>query len=168
MNRVFLCDRWRRSVIKRVCKWCDTEFWTRLVEVRNGYGNFCSKSCNMSYTDSCKDQRGSKNPNWKGGISKNAIIYKNRSVAKYPERDAARKLVAKAIRSGILIRLPCEVDTCGDSKSESHHEDYSKPLEVKWLCRSHHRYADALRREREKSQIVDISEMSSIGDILRK
>lgn len=40
------------------------------------------------------------------------------------------------VRRGILIRMPCEI--CGDVKSEMHHEDYNKPHEVRWLCRSHH------------------------------
>lgn len=43
---------------------------------------------------------------------------------------------AWAIKSGKLTRLPCE--SCGATKSEAHHEDYSKPLEVKWLCRKCH------------------------------
>ncbi|GAG03219.1 unnamed protein product, partial [marine sediment metagenome] len=38
--------------------------------------------------------------------------------------------------SGRLKRGKCLV--CGDEKTEAHHEDYSKPLEVKWLCKKHH------------------------------
>lgn len=44
--------------------------------------------------------------------------------------------VRRAVEKGLLIRLPCEV--CGATPSEGHHEDYSKPLQVKWLCRKHH------------------------------
>jgi hypothetical protein len=35
-----------------------------------------------------------------------------------------------------LVPQPCEV--CGATKVEKHHPDYSKPLEVRWLCREHH------------------------------
>ena len=35
-------------------------------------------------------------------------------------------------RRGKLIPQPCEV--CGD-KAQKHHDDYSKPLQVRWLCR---------------------------------
>jgi hypothetical protein len=47
----------------------------------------------------------------------------------------AHGLVAAAIQSGNLVREPCEV--CGNN-AEAHHEDYSKPLDVTWLCKKHH------------------------------
>lgn len=47
----------------------------------------------------------------------------------------ARNLVSRAIRAGRITRLPCEI--CGGA-SEAHHDDYFKPLEVRWLCKKHH------------------------------
>ena len=55
---------------------------------------------------------------------------------KYPERYKAHQVVAKAIISGKLKRLPCFV--CGE-KAEAHHPDYDRPLDVVWLCRPHHK-----------------------------
>ena len=55
--------------------------------------------------------------------------------AAHPEKRAAQVAVAHAIQSGLLTRQPCCV--CG-GKAEAHHEDYSKPLGVVWLCRRHH------------------------------
>lgn len=49
----------------------------------------------------------------------------------------ARSVIRNRIYAGTMVRLPCEV--CGDPKSHAHHEDYSKPLEVKWLCAKHHK-----------------------------
>lgn len=57
----------------------------------------------------------------------------------HPDKYRSRQAVENAIRDGRLVRLSCEV--CGDAKSEAHHEDYSKPLDVKWLCLKHHRQA---------------------------
>lgn len=55
---------------------------------------------------------------------------------KYPGKYKARTAVSKEIRSGLIERLPCEV--CGELKVHAHHEDYRKPLEVRWLCMKHH------------------------------
>ena len=53
------------------------------------------------------------------------------------ERYLARRLAQKAVIAGKLIPQPCE--TCGSTEHiEKHHEDYSKPLEVRWFCRPHH------------------------------
>lgn len=55
---------------------------------------------------------------------------------KDPLKVWARKATHSALARGILERKPCEV--CGDEKSDAHHEDYSKPLEIRWFCRAHH------------------------------
>jgi hypothetical protein len=55
--------------------------------------------------------------------------------AKHPERKAAKVAVAMAVRAGRLLPQLCSV--CGD-KAQAHHDDYSRPLEVIWLCPFHH------------------------------
>lgn len=55
-----------------------------------------------------------------------------------PEKYKARQAVNNAIRDGTLVRKPCEV--CGATEGvEGHHDDYSKPLDVRWFCFEHHR-----------------------------
>jgi len=51
-------------------------------------------------------------------------------------RHEARWAVNRAVASGRLQRLPCEV--CGYPRTDAHHHDYSKPLDIRWLCRSCH------------------------------
>lgn len=53
-----------------------------------------------------------------------------------PVKEMARSLVSRAIASGRLVKQPCE--SCGEAKAHAHHDDYSKPLEVRWLCTTHH------------------------------
>lgn len=70
-----------------------------------------------------------------------------------PERRRASAAVATAIYNGSLKRQPCEV--CGAKHDiDAHHDDYSKPLEVRWLCRSHHRqHHIALRNQSATTEI---------------
>jgi hypothetical protein len=68
-------------------------------------------------------------------ISKRKEYEKWYQVAKYDQSKAKQK-VNNAVRDGRLKKLPCII--CNNPKSEGHHHDYSKPLEVIWLCRIHH------------------------------
>lgn len=52
-------------------------------------------------------------------------------------RLLARRRTIRLIKKGVLVRQPCEV--CGLSEVEAHHDDYSRPADVRWLCRAHHR-----------------------------
>jgi len=67
---------------------------------------------------------------------KACIQYQRKRRAKNPAKYKAHYLVGNAIRDGRLVRQPCRV--CGDPKAQAHHHDYSKPLDVEWLCRKHH------------------------------
>jgi len=53
------------------------------------------------------------------------------------KRDACRSKLNTYIKRGKIQRGPCE--KCGTTKDiEAHHDDYSKALNVRWLCRPHH------------------------------
>lgn len=64
---------------------------------------------------------------------------------RHPERRAARNAVYNAIKRGEMTKQPCEV--CNDPEAQAHHDDYTKKLDVRWLCTTHHAERDvALRR----------------------
>lgn len=55
-----------------------------------------------------------------------------------PEQRKAHLKVQNAIKRGRLVKQPCE--RCGTIKNvQAHHEDYTKPLDVMWLCAKHHK-----------------------------
>lgn len=55
---------------------------------------------------------------------------------KFAHKRSARSKTFTAIKNGTIQVLPCLI--CGD-KAEAHHHDYSRPLDVMWLCKTHHR-----------------------------
>lgn len=66
-----------------------------------------------------------------------------------PHKKRCAMTVGNAIRCGRLRRKPCE--KCGsESMVHAHHDDYSKPLSVRWLCPKHH--SEHHKQLREKSR----------------
>jgi len=63
--------------------------------------------------------------------------FRIRSRARVPERGpkyTARKKLSNALRAGKIIK-PTNCSQCGKRiKVTAHHDDYSKPLQVRWLC----------------------------------
>lgn len=53
-----------------------------------------------------------------------------------PQKAAARNAVSNAVRDGRIVRGVCR---CGATPTQAHHRDYSKPLDVEWLCFKCHR-----------------------------
>ena len=52
-------------------------------------------------------------------------------------RIAARNYLQCMLKKGLVQRQDCEV--CGSKENiEGHHDDYTKPLDVRWLCKTHH------------------------------
>jgi arginine utilization protein RocB len=81
------------------------------------------------------EQKRFKNPERKAKL----LIYQRRRRAKNKVKDWARQVTARAVKSGKIVKLPCQV--CGDINSEAHHTDYTDPYNVQWLCFKHHREA---------------------------
>ena len=79
-------------------------------------------------------------------------IERNRSKKyneKYPEKHKAHCLINNSIRDGKFESLPCSI--CGELKAQAHHDDYSKPLDVIWLCTKHHSERHIYLREIERN-----------------
>lgn len=71
-----------------------------------------------------------------GKLSHNASCVKWKE--KFPNKRKAHNLVNNYIRDQKLLSEPCQ--TCGSTERvHAHHDDYSRPLNVRWLCAAHHR-----------------------------
>lgn len=111
--------------------------------VQRGY---LSGKCRTCYCRAVRENRAAKREQYSAYEAKRfqdparkaaTIQYQRTRRQRHPDRDRARRLVGRALRAGRLERLPCE--KCGSVKSQAHHEDYSRPLDVRWLCFPCHR-----------------------------
>lgn len=94
---------------------------------------YCCRACN---TERSRRYRRTK----KGRKISYDAVY--RSIKKYPKKHSARVRLCLAIKKG-KIKRPGACQDCGvKCKPDGHHEDYSKPFEVIWVCGSCHRIRD--------------------------
>lgn len=108
-------QRVKRPDIDKACGLCGVAFVTARKE-----------------QDYCSDCSGGSKANYEAQI---------RHRAKHPERHRARDLVNKRIQSGkSLFKKACIF--CGKD-AEMHHQDYSRPLDVTWVCPRHHRLLES-------------------------
>jgi hypothetical protein len=59
--------------------------------------------------------------------------------ANNPKATWAHAALRSAVKRGLVTALPCEV--CGAEPADAHHDDYDRPMSVRWLCRGHHKAA---------------------------
>lgn len=91
-------------------------------------------------------------------------------------KTKAHRLVASAIKSGMLVKPElCDQCNANDSRLHAHHADYSKPLDVVWLCNSCHsklhgmtecgtkNYASHESHGRAKLKESDVNEIRSMA-----
>ena len=90
---------------------------------------------------------------WFYGSKRSCLACRNHDLGSQPARlkRSAQQALANAVRDGKLSRQPCVrcVETGREQygTSHGHHEDYSKPLEVIWLCPMHHCWVHGSRRK---------------------
>jgi len=86
-------------------------------------------------------------PKLKKLLNERGAVWRQKNAIK----RAAHLLVQYAVRKGDLLKLPCEL--CGKKKVEAHHDDYTKPLDVRWLCKQHHAEHHKKEREQKRNRI---------------
>jgi len=103
--------RYKRPDINKVCDVCQAVFVTARASQ-----NLCS-TCS--------------------GSSKGNYAAQKKHRASHPERVKARDMIGKRISRGALLTRGC-CSVCGKDNAHAHHDDYSKPLDITWLCKDHH------------------------------
>lgn len=109
---------------------------SRRPDGRMGICKECAKSAaranrrkRLDYYREYDRRRGNRQPN------EYVRKYRRENATKY----AAHNAVNNALRDGKLQK-PDKCEACGKSGTvHGHHDDYSKPMEVRWLCAGCHR-----------------------------
>lgn len=113
-SRAFWCYR-------RVCPICSWPFWARKWDVDTGRGGtYCCHDCG---SQARRDVFTYEEYKARGGRRKNKQAW-------------CRDMVGRALRSGRLVKESCR--DCENADVEAHHVDYDRPLDIVWLCKSHH------------------------------
>ncbi len=143
----------------KVCKDCKiekplSEFY-RHPEMADGHLGNC-KQCKREYAEAHQKEK-MLDPEWAAAEAerqrrkaskryhlkrkhdpeyrKKRLEYRRSYVARYPEKTRARNTLGNAVRDG-RVKKGTECESCGEKQRllHGHHDDYSKPLDVHWLC----------------------------------
>jgi hypothetical protein len=78
---------------------------------------------------------------WRLANPQRAAESSERSRERHPEKVKAREALNHAVAAGTVVK-PDRCEDCGEPtesrRLHGHHEDYSKPLDVEWLCSACH------------------------------
>lgn len=117
------------------CLICGKSFLSNRSQAESGRRKYCSTKCRG--IGHGRRFSGKNNPSYKNGETFNDYQYHLIKKARNPGRFKARSEFHNALRRGDIKKMPCEI--CGVTKKvQGHHDDYSKPLDVRWLCIKHH------------------------------
>jgi hypothetical protein len=109
---------------------------------KNGLSSWC-KSCKNPHDRQYSQQYRAEHPEEVREYMKMYVAspayaeVRKKTLAKFPEKNAARIKLREAVKRGEVSRGSCEV--CGTiERIDGHHTDYSRPYDVRWFCRFHH------------------------------
>lgn len=69
-----------------------------------------------------------------------------------PVKREARNKLSNALRDGKIKKPPeCQICAVSDERLHGHHEDYSRPLDVIWVCPACHAFVHAYWRAQERA-----------------
>lgn len=146
-----------KRTIPRICEMCGTSFMAVAGNVNRGGAQYCTFRCSMtSRVKSVCPKCGSPKTLRRMDKERNPTLlrcnpclieanrrWRERNRDRVATMDRSSKAVDAAIKRGDLVR-PTSCEGCGTSggKIEGAHYDYSRPLDLRWLCVSCHRRWD--------------------------
>ena len=166
----YTCGKVKEKPSASLCDSCNSEYhkkhWSQVIAPKVNQRVItmiceCGKekaSTRRLYCDDCLSFRKAK-ANREAAQVRRDRLKKNGKISFIPfltdeekaMRSAARNYLQNMIKQGYITRLNCEV--CGsDVNIEGHHDDYTKPLDVRWLCKTHHAEHHFNENEHKRTQ----------------
>ncbi len=130
------CKTRPRNLPGTYCKECWAEYQTKRYRQNPEYRHNEKKKYRKNNKPLLRKIKAKWRLNHKEEILEKQRIYGKQYREKNKHKIKAHYILNNAIKRGEVIRQPCEI--CGNIKSQAHHEDYTKPFEVRWLCNIHH------------------------------
>lgn len=137
------------GVIQRRCctcnKWKTSDFFCPSNWNNGGNCRSCNNKRNKEWRINNSEQYRNENSLYQKAYYKNnkdKILKKKRN---YIENNQivihAAAILNNAVSRGKIVRPDkCSICGCSNRKIMGHHDDYSKPLKVRWVCQSCHQY----------------------------
>ena len=127
--RCSMCKEYKRA----------DEFYPHKKKKR-GYSTYC-KNCTSWYSKHIRKQQLRDRKAYAKEYNKNNT-----------KQNRARSKARYHIYHGKIKKKPCSV--CSADKAEVHHEDYNKPLDITWLCRSCHMKQHNIKEQKRLPQCI--------------
>lgn len=111
-------------LLQSLCKCCESEKARAYKKTRAG-----------ANSQSTAEAAYKRSPKGKEAIKRSKQAQRERN----PDRLAARSALRHALVAGKVRKWPvCAMPCCQETRVQAHHADYSRPLDVVWLCKAHH------------------------------
>lgn len=132
----FHSDKRKKDGLRPACKNCHRQS-VAAWRSRNARKETRRKK---SWSDKHREQVRAKDRRYQKQNRTKIQAWQNKWKAEHPDKAKAHRAVQHALRIGTLIR-PQACRLCDDRtrRLHAHHEDYTKPLEVVWMCARCHR-----------------------------
>lgn len=131
---------------ERICNVCGV-----ILTENNTLKYSTSRLCSTHFREYCREYIKTYTPKKNGENIKNMTEYlriwrqenkdkmakRQRNYRKNnQEKESCRQKTIRAVKNGKITKTACII--CGDVNVEAHHDDYTNPLDVKWMCKKHH------------------------------
>ena len=108
-----------------ICDYCGKEYHTKKSAFAKRKRHFCCRDCYSKYRAELLPKE------------EQHAYGTGHSQEERAKRKKAREIFNHYVRDKHIKKQPCEM--CGNENVEAHHDDYNRPLEVRWLCFNCHR-----------------------------